>query len=144
MSPNQPTHNPWTNRFAQPDEQSLLAALPEEPREFTERLLGVWAGRDTWSRSLAWRGWGWNWAICFTPAGGGTIEAAIICDPERPRASVRLQSEDFAKLQQQNGFKPVRTQLLSAKPVGPLVWTEWPLDNLRVVEWLESLTPSDP
>jgi hypothetical protein len=114
----------WADRFAAPDAQQLLGALPQDILPLVQSLRDTLRASAGLTESLRWCGLPWRWALTYTP-GGAEVVAYLVPNPESPSIVFRLTHEQFTDLPTKRLSRFIRDGLAQSRLIAGVAWPEW-------------------
>ena len=133
----QPPRPLWTDRFAQPSAEQLLAGLAKEEASLTQKLREALSGGGL-TEAVRWCGLPWRWALVYAGA-DGEDEAFLVPNPEGPSAVIRLTHEQVGDLPTRKLSRYLREGLAQTRLVAGVCWPEWTFQSQNQVKDLVDL-----
>lgn len=129
--------NAWTDQFATPGAQTLIAEVPD-PHDRVLTDTTDWLDRvDGFDCEVRWMGLPWRWTIVYREDDRDAL--FVIPDPESPKIAMQIGVNTLAEADMRRLSRPVREGLARARVVGQTVWAEWDLSTPGLAANLDEL-----
>lgn len=114
----------WSDRFSQPDPDSLLTELGGDLLEPFQMVREALLERGL-PEDLAWHGPSYRWALAYKPKGGDKPSFYLVPRPGSPLLAAPVEVSRLAEIQTTKLDRMVRDRIALASVVGPIAWCSW-------------------
>lgn len=123
-----PLGTAWSDRFRQPDLDTLLDELGAEltvPFQTVREVLLGWG----LSEDLGWNGPTYQWSLGYSRIKSDKPEFFLVPRPTHPMLAAPVSLDRLANVDTKSLDRAFRERIIAASVVGPNAWCTWPVQS---------------